>query len=158
MLKFIKNLYQKQTRGYSDEDAEFMNRLIRGDKAFDILDNTSNLLGNFMDAESGRSAIAKDIIHASDRTVSEVGFKGGFLELFDLNATATIREAGIAAERFAEQLYTDKDQRLSRMSDAYSLIAVLCYGRLGKYRSTSDQQIYEMAAQLFGAVTAAHSD
>ena len=59
------------------------------------------------------------------------------------------------AECFADQLYTDIDPTMAIMSDAYSVVAVLCYGRLGVYEGTHRQQIFEMAAQLFGAVGAA---
>lgn len=108
-----------------------------------------------MNAEANRENAAKAIVHASKRTIAEIWFKGEFLEMFDLNATATIRDAATTAERFADQLYTDKDPTMAMMSDAYSLIAVLCYGRLGRYRGKEEQQIFEMAAELFGAVVAA---
>ena len=155
MFKIMKAFLQRKTRGYSDDDVDFMNQLIRGNKPFDILDNTSNLIGHFLNVESERNTIAKAIVHASERTTTEIGFKGAFLDLFDLKAIATMREAAIAAEGFADRLYTDKDATLAMMSDAYSFIAVLCYGRLGKYRGSEDQKIFEMAAQLFGAITAA---
>lgn len=152
MLKYLKEFYQRRVRGYSDSDVHPLDQFIRGGKSFDVIDNASNLIGNFMHREAERNSITKIIIHASERTVAEIGFKGEFLEMFDLYAAATIREAALAAEKLADHLYTDKDAPMAMMSDAYSLIAVICYGRLGAYRGKeNDQKIYEMAAQLFGA-------
>jgi hypothetical protein len=159
MLKYLKEFYQRRVRAYSDSGVHLMDQFIRGSKPFDVIDNASNLLGNFMNVEAGRSNTAKALVHASKRTVAEIGFKGEFLEMFDLNATATIREAALTAEGFANHLYTDKDATMAMMSDAYSLVAVICYGRLGTYRGKKNEQaIYEMAAQLFGAAHLSKQD
>jgi hypothetical protein len=159
MLKYLKEFYQRRVRGYSNGDVYPMDQFIRGSKPFDLIDNASNLIGNFMEVEAGRSNVAKVIVHASKTTVADIGFKGEFLEMFDLNATATIREAALTAEKCSNHLYTDKDATMAMMSDAYSLIAVICYGRLGRYRGKKDEQaIYEMAAQLFGAAVSTISD
>jgi hypothetical protein len=132
MLKYLKEFYQRRVRGYSNGDVHPMEQFIRGSKPFDVVDNASNLIGNFMEVEAGRSDAAKAIVHASKRTVADIGFKGEFLEMFDLNATATTHEAALTAEKFANHLYTDKDATMAMMSDAYSLTAVICYGRLGR--------------------------
>lgn len=140
MFKLFKNAFERRIRGYSNADVDRMKQLVRGDKPFDLIDNTSNSIGNFMHVEAGRKATAKAILHASQRTIDDIGFKGQFLEMFDLNATATIRDAAVTAEKFADQLYTDIDPTMAMMSDAYSLVAVLCYGRLGKYSGKAEEQ------------------
>jgi hypothetical protein len=156
MFNFIKNALQGRSQINSEADRKLIDQMIRGDKPFDIIDNASNLIGNFMDLQDSRDGITKSILHASQKTIDEIGFKGKFLAMFDLNATATLREAAIASEKFADMLYTDKDKKMSLMSDSFSLIAVICYGRIGKYKGNeSNTKIYEMSAQLVGAVMAA---
>jgi hypothetical protein len=130
-----------------------LQRVIRGGKPVDIVNNASNLLRDFLDDDGSREPIATALRDAAERTVSEIWFNGSLINLLAINATASIREAGQVAQGFADQLSTDKDPAMAMMADAYSVIAVLCYGRLGTYEGTDTQPIFEMASYLFGAVS-----
>lgn len=61
MLKYLKEFYWRRVRGYSNGDVHMTEQFIRGSKPFDVVDNASNLIGNFM--EAGRSDAAKASTH-----------------------------------------------------------------------------------------------
>lgn len=130
-----------------------LQRVIRRGKPPDIVYNASHLLRDFLDNDASRGPVATALRDAAERTVSEIRFNGSLIDLFAVNATASIREAGQVAQAFADQLYTDKDPAMAMMADAYSVVAVLCYGRVGTYQGTDAQPIFEMASYLFGAVS-----
>lgn len=135
MFTAIKNVFQ---------------RVSRGGKQVDIVRNAANLLRQFLDDEVSRDTIAAALRDAAERIGTEIRLNGSLIDLFAVNATASIREAGQVAQRLADQLQTENDPA---MAEAYAVIAVLCYGRLGTYEGTDAKPILEMASYLFRAVS-----
>lgn len=123
-----------------------------------LIDKASNLLSNFKNGDhQDKSGIGRGLLRAAKMTAEQIGAKGSLDDLIDVGAHASIHEAAITAAGLAFELSkSSEDARIALASDAFSAIAVLCYGNQQIYRDIPDfQSTFSMVATLYGYAKAA---